>query len=103
MRAYGVWRYSDVVERRVSRIPGRRDSDDEETITDAVHGLRGVAHRILARQDWTPERTRQLNRMAVSSKPSEVFRLLQSWRFRLPDRTVRRLHARTDIAEIRWA
>ena len=103
MRAYGVWRSSDVVERRVCRILGQRDPDNEETITDAVYGLRGVARRILARQDWTPERTRQLSRMAVSSEPSEIFRLLQSWRFRLPDRAVRSLQARTDIAEIRWA
>jgi hypothetical protein len=103
MRAYGVWRSSDVVERRVCKVLAQRDPDNEETITNAVYGVRRVARRILAKQDWTPERIRQLSTMAVSSEPSEVFRLLQSWRFRLPDRTARRLHARTDIAEIRWA
>ena len=94
MRAYGVWRSSDVVERRLCRILAQRDPDNEETITNAVYGVRGVARRILAKRDWTPERIRQLSTMAVSSEPSEVFRLLQSWRFRLPDRTVHRTEER---------
>jgi hypothetical protein len=101
MQGIGVWRHPDVLSRRVSTILSHRDPDDEESITDAVYEVRALAHRVGAQ--LSSPRSRQLASMTAVSEPSEVLRLLLSWRFRLPDRTVRRLQARTDIAEMRWA
>ena len=102
MSTKGVWRHPAVLERRVCTILGRRDPDNEESITEVVYGLRALARRVVSPKDLTRERIRNLYHLAVRAEPSEIVRLL-GWRFRLPDRTVRRLHARTDIAEIRWA
>ena len=102
MWTYGVWRHPAVLERRVCSIVGRRDPDNEESTTETVYGLRALARRVCSPRDLTRERIRTLACTAVNAEPSEIVRLLLSWRFRLPDRTVRRLQARTDIAEMRW-
>ena len=103
MKGCGVWRAAGMVGRRVRTHLGQRNRDDPQSITDAVYRVRAFATRIIAKSQLTPERLRFLDAKSVSAKPSEVIRLLLTWRYRLPDRTVRRLQASTDIAEIRWA
>lgn len=49
MRAYGVWRSSDVVERRIAAILKQREPDSEETMTDAVYGARRLGRGGLTR------------------------------------------------------
>jgi hypothetical protein len=103
MLAKGVWRHQEVLERRVCTIIRRRDPENEESITEAVYGVRALARRVVSATDLTRERIRYLYHLAVEAEPSDIVRVLLGWRFRLPDRAVRRLQARTDIAEIRWA
>jgi hypothetical protein len=43
MSTKGVWRHPAVLERRVCTILGRRDPDNEESITEVVYGLRALA------------------------------------------------------------
>jgi hypothetical protein len=100
---FGVWRHPAIVERRLSTILGRRDPDDEESMTEVVYASRALARRILGPDGLDADRERHLRRLAVNAEPSEILPVLLSWRFNLPDRTIRQLHRRTDIMEMRWA
>ena len=96
----GRWRNPEVLGRRVSTILGRRDPEDVEIVTLVGKQLTALARRVLARPLTANERSRLL-KLAVTAKPSQITRLLQSWRFRLPDRKVRKL-VKADIMEARW-
>ncbi len=96
----GRWRDPAVLGRRVSTIVGRRDPETEETITLVGKQLTALARRVLARP-LTPNERSRLLKLAVTAKPSQITRLLQSWRFRLPDRKVRMLF-NADIVDARW-
>jgi hypothetical protein len=96
----GCWRHSHVLSRRVARITKRKDRSDPETLTDITVRLQALARRVLGKNLDDDQKAR-LNHLARGAKPSEITRTLQSWRFQLPDRTVRALDQRS-LHEARW-
>ena len=71
-------------------------------MTEVTHLLLALAARLMRPRVLDDTQKGRLHELAVKSKPSEITRTLQSWRFRLPDRAVRRLRADTDLEEMRW-
>jgi hypothetical protein len=96
----GIWRHPAVLARRVRTIVGRRDAHLEETVTDVAQGLAALAGRVVGRP-LSARQLARLRRLAATAKPSHITRTLLSWRFQLPDRTVRVL-MRTDVNGLRW-
>jgi len=89
-RGLGIWCSPRVLDSRVSTIVAGRDKHNEETITDVIDRLFRLARRVCARP-LEPREESRLRKLAGCAKPSHITRTLVSWRFRLPDRTVRRL------------
>jgi hypothetical protein len=58
MLTKGAWWHAAVLERRMCTILGRRDPDNEESITEVVYGLRALARRVVSPTDLTCERIR---------------------------------------------
>ena len=98
----GCWRNSEVLERRVATIVYRQDRSDPEIVTEVTMRLQRLARRVLGPSGLDDDRNNRLCQLALRAKPSEITRALQSWRFQLPDRTVRALHGWSGIQEMRW-
>ena len=99
----GRWRNSAVLASRVRTIVRRPDRDDPETITEVMHRLFSLARRVLRTTALHAHQEARLRHLAITAKPSEITRVLQSWRFRLPDRAVRILERQPHVQEMRWA
>jgi hypothetical protein len=98
----GRWRHSENLGRRVVTILSRRDLSDPQTITEVTTVLLALARRVVRPRVLDNDQEKRLRHLAVHGKPSEIIRILQSWRFRLPDRKVRALQRRSDIQEMIW-
>ncbi len=101
MLGRGIWCNTRLLARRVNTIVGERDKYNEEAVTNVSHRLSGLARRVLGRPVQPVERDR-LRQLAVAAKPSHITRTLASWRFGLPDRTVRRLQRQKNLAKMIW-
>jgi len=99
----GRWRNSAVLAARVKTILKKRDKTDTESITDVTIRLGSLCRRALCAPALTNEQQARLQQLAVRAKPSEITRVVQSWRFGMPDRAVRHLQRLSDVQEIRWA
>jgi len=99
----GRWRNSAVLAARVKTILKKRDKADAESITDVTIRLGSLCRRTLRSQGLTNEQRARLQQLAVRAKPSEITRVLQSWRFRLLERAVRILERQPHVQEMRWA
>jgi hypothetical protein len=98
-----VWRNDERIKGPVEAILRRRDKDDPETVTEAGHQLIALVSSELGDHEVTDQRRVRLFRLAATAKASQIIRILESWRFRLPDRQVRYLQTLKSIEEIRWA
>ena len=99
----GRWRNSAVLGSRVRTILKNRDKTDTESITDVTIRLGSLCRRTMRTPALTNDQRARLRQLAVRAKPSEITRVLQSWRFRLPDRAVRILERQPHVQEMRWA
>ena len=100
------WQNDETFVPMVTSIMKSRNKSNEETLTDVIYSLEGFAGGALPDGALTKPRREYLHRLARHAKPSLVARILLSWRFDLPDRTIRHIQQRADlkdIAELRWA
>src|SRR5262245_30082773 len=88
----------EMLRRRLDAMIARRDTDDEESLTDVVFQLRRLARQLVSRESLSRERIMRLKWLALHAEPSEIRRELLRWYLDYPDRSVRMIEEGADVS-----